>query len=55
MATTRLEQRLTARDETGKAFRSLQANLATADRAFVNLTKVAVGLGAVLGGVLSAI
>jgi len=51
MATTRLETRLTAKDDTGRAFRSLQSSLATADRAFVNLTKVAAGLGAVFGGV----
>lgn len=51
MAVTRLETRLTAKDDTGRAFRSLQSSLATADRAFVNLTKVAAGLGAVFGGV----
>jgi hypothetical protein len=51
MAVTRLETRLTARDDTGRAFRSLQASMATADRAFVNLTKVAAGLGAVFGGI----
>lgn len=51
MAVTRLETRLTAKDDTGRAFRSLQASMATADRAFVNLTKVAAGLGAVFGGI----
>ena len=51
MAVTRLETRLTAKDDTGRAFRSLKASMATADRAFVNLTKVAAGLGAVFGGI----
>ncbi|MEL0003630.1 MAG: tape measure protein, partial [Rhodospirillales bacterium] len=50
MAVTRLETRLTARDDTARAFRSLKANLATVDRAFVNVTKVAAGLGTVFGG-----
>jgi hypothetical protein len=51
MATTRLETRLTARDETQRAFRNLQSNLNAANTAFVNVAKVAAGLGAVFAGV----
>lgn len=51
MATTRLETRLTARDETQRAFRNLQSNLNSANTAFVNVAKVAAGLGAVFAGV----
>ena len=51
MATTRLETRLTARDETQRAFRTLQSNLNTVNTAFVNVAKVAAGLGVVFAGV----
>jgi hypothetical protein len=51
MATTRLETRLTARDETGRAFRTLNSSLSTATTAFTRVTAVAAGLGAVFSGI----
>ena len=51
MATQRLETRLTARDETQRAFRTLKSNLNTVNTAFVNVAKVAGALGAVFAGV----
>jgi hypothetical protein len=51
MAQTRLETRLTARDETARAFRTLNASLNTANAAFARVAAVAAGLGAVFGGV----
>ena len=51
MATQRLETRLTARDETQRAFRTLNSNLNTVNTAFVNVAKVAGALGAVFAGV----
>jgi len=50
MATTRLETRLTARDETARAFRTLQGSLNTVNAAFSRVAKVAAGLGVVFGG-----
>lgn len=51
MAQTRLETRLTARDETSRAFRTLQSNLNTVDAAFTRVAAVAAGLGALFGGI----
>ncbi len=51
MAQTRLETRLTARDETARAFRTLNSSLSTVDAAFTRVAAVAAGLGAVFGGV----
>lgn len=53
MATTRLETRLTATDQTGRAFRSLQTSLVSVDRAITNVAKVATGLGLVFGGIFA--
>jgi len=50
MATNRLETRLTARDETARAFRTLQSNLGKVETAFLNVAKVAGALGAVFAG-----
>ncbi|MGB0600496.1 MAG: hypothetical protein ACPGLY_27785, partial [Rubripirellula sp.] len=50
MATNRLETRLTARDETARAFRTLQSNLGRVETAFLNVAKVAGALGAVFAG-----
>lgn len=51
MAQTRLETRLTARDETARAFRTLNSSLNTVNAAFARVATVAAGLGAVFGGV----
>ena len=51
MAQTRLETRLTARDETSRAFRTLQSNLNSVDAAFTRVAAVAAGLATVFGGV----
>lgn len=51
MAQTRLETRLTARDETSRAFRTLQSNLNTVDAAFTRVAAVAASLGALFGGI----
>lgn len=51
MAQTRLETRLTARDETARAFRTLQSNLNTVDAAFTRVATVAAGLATVFAGV----
>ena len=48
---TRVETRLSARDETKQAFRSMQRSLDSVNSAFVSVTKVAAGLGAVFSGV----
>ncbi len=48
---TRVETRLSARDETKQAFRSMQRSLDGVNSAFVNVTKVAAGLGAIFSGV----
>jgi len=50
MATNRLETRLTARDETSRAFRTMQSNLGKVETAFLNVAKVAGALGAVFAG-----
>lgn len=50
MAQTRLETRLTARDETSRAFRTLQSNLNTVDAAFTRVAAVAATLGTLFGG-----
>ena len=50
MATNRLETRLTARDETSRAFRTMQSNLGKVESAFLNVAKVAGALGAVFAG-----
>lgn len=50
MATNRLETRLTARDETSRAFRTMQSNLNKVEGAFLNVAKVAGALGAVFAG-----
>jgi hypothetical protein len=51
MAQTRLETRLTARDETSRAFRTLQSNLNSVDAAFTRVAAVAAGLATVFGGI----
>jgi hypothetical protein len=51
MAQTRLETRLTARDETARAFRTLNSSLNTVNAAFTRVAAVAAGLGVVFGGV----
>lgn len=51
MAQTRLETRLTARDETARAFRTLQSNLNSVDAAFTRVAAVASGLATVFGGI----
>ena len=51
MAQTRLETRLTARDETSRAFHTLQSNLNSVDAAFTRVAAVAAGLATVFGGV----
>lgn len=51
MAQTRLETRLTARDETARAFRNLQSNLNSVDAAFTRVAAVAAGLATVFGGI----
>jgi hypothetical protein len=51
MAQTRLETRLTARDETSRAFRTLQSNLNSVDAAFTRVAAVAAGLATVFEGV----
>ena len=50
MAINRLETRLTARDETARAFRTMQSNLGKVESAFLNVAKVAGALGAVFAG-----
>lgn len=51
MAQTRLETRLTARDETSRAFRTLRSNLNSVNAAFTRVAAVAAGLATVFGGV----
>ena len=50
MAINRVETRLTARDETSRAFRTMQSNLGKVESAFLNVAKVAGALGAVFAG-----
>ena len=50
MAINRVETRLTARDETSRAFRTMQSNLGKVEAAFVNVAKIAGALGTVFAG-----
>lgn len=50
MAINRVETRLTAKDETARAFRTMQSSLGRVETAFVNVAKVAGALGAVFAG-----
>lgn len=54
MAQTTLETRLTAKDETARAFRSLKTSLGGIETAMVNVGKVAAGFTAIFGAAFVA-
>lgn len=54
MAQTTLETRLTAKDETARAFRSLKTSLGSIETAMVNVGKIAAGFTAIFGAAFVA-
>lgn len=54
MAQTTLETRLTAKDETARAFRTLKTSLGNIESAFINVSKIAAGFTAIFGAAFVA-